>query len=162
MGTSAFSFFCSGHHLKMSCNGCEFHSAPLSLPSPFSLEANPLISCVSMDLQRTIFKCVCVCVFMCERQTERKRHSERVRCKNTLCCLCFCIIIIILYTPFWLQCYHALLNGRHLSLAIIFQSVLIHKSETLKMLQKTPCKCLCGWQAFTQFCSPTLVFESMR
>lgn len=108
------------------------------------------------------FLSVCVCVFMCERQTERKRHSERVRCKNTLCCLCFCIIIIILYTPFWLQCYHALLNGRHLSLAIIFQSVLIHKSETLKMLQKTPCKCLCGWQAFTQFCSPTLVFESMR
>lgn len=45
-------FLPRGHHFKMSWCGCEFLSA---FPLLLCLEANPLISCVSMDLQRTIF-----------------------------------------------------------------------------------------------------------
>lgn len=56
-----------GHHFNVSCRGCEFlpeHPPPHHQPRPRHphipllphpcLEANPLISCVSMDLQRTI------------------------------------------------------------------------------------------------------------
>lgn len=43
--------FPRGHHFKMTFCGCEFLSVFSFL---LSLGANPLISCVSIDLQRTV------------------------------------------------------------------------------------------------------------
>lgn len=55
---SVFLFFSlifpRGHHFKMTFCGCEFLSVFSIL---LSLGANPLISCVSIDLQRTVFMC---------------------------------------------------------------------------------------------------------
>lgn len=97
-----FFFLPRGHHFKMSCCGCEFLSA---FPLLFCLEANPLISCVSMDLQRTIFY-VCVCVW-------EKRKSTSF---SWLFFFFFLVCLICTTTSKWLQCYCALFVGDDLNL----------------------------------------------
>lgn len=91
-----FFFLPRGHHFKMSCCGCEFLSAS---PLLLCLEANPLISCVSMDLQKT---------FLYEKK-KKEREEDPLHFLYFLCLSCTT-------TSNWLQCYCALFMKDDLNL----------------------------------------------
>lgn len=115
-----FFFIPRGHHFKMSCWGCEFLPDPH--PHPLCLEANPLISCVSMDLQGTFF----IWEWKDKEGEERKSASFSV-----LFYMHFKIAAVLLYFvhKWWFESYVGL-NKKRLSLVGQPQ-----KPETITPLQ---------------------------
>lgn len=118
-------FIPRGHHFKMSCWGCEFFPDPH--PHPLCLEANPLISCVSMDLQGTFF----IWEWRDEEGEERKSASFSVlfffymHFKIAAVLLCF-------VHKWWFESYASLNEKRRSSVG---QSLFSQKPETIKPLQ---------------------------